>query len=304
MGAPTAARRGVAVKAVRDAIDAAVQRLLAADPVARAGDDPEGVHQARVATRRLRSDLRTFGPLLDPVWMESLRSEVKWLGGELGVAREAEVLLGHLRDRARSLPCDDERAVSTVLDNAAGDREAAQARVAAVMCSPRYLDLVDRLVQGAIAPRVRPEALAATRADVTALARKPWKKLRRDHAALGEHPSDPTLHALRIRAKRARYAVEAVAGVVEGDEPQKFAAALTRVQDVLGAHQDAVVAQQWLSQHVTGAAARRNGDGPSAAEIFAVGKLAGLLQADALEATAALPHAWKKVSKKHLREWM
>jgi CHAD domain-containing protein len=107
--------RGAIGAVVRDALDASVQRLLVADPVARVGDDPEGVHQARVATRRLRSDLRTFGPLLDPAWVTPLRDELRWLGGELGVAREAEVLLGHLRDHAHTAGADIERDAQPLL---------------------------------------------------------------------------------------------------------------------------------------------------------------------------------------------
>jgi glutamate-1-semialdehyde 2,1-aminomutase len=83
--APVTPTGGVAV-VIRDALDSSVQRLLLADPIARVGEDPEGVHQARVATRRLRSDLRTFAPLLDPVWVTSLRDELRWLGSELGGA--------------------------------------------------------------------------------------------------------------------------------------------------------------------------------------------------------------------------
>jgi CHAD domain-containing protein len=297
--------RGVAIKAVRDALDGAVQRLLAADPVARIGDDPEGVHQARVATRRLRSDLRTFAPLLDPVWVASLQGEVTWLGRELGVARESEVLLGHLRARARTLPTTAQHDVCRMIEQAAGDRAAAHARVVDVLRSARYLDLVDRLVQGAIAPRVRPEALRASRRDLAALARRPWKKLRRDHAALGPDPSDETLHALRIRAKRARYAVEAVADAVGGERPHALASALTGLQDVLGAHQDAVVAQAWLRAHVGAAhGVDDNGDRPTPAETFAAGMLAGLLHADALAAVEQLPRAWRRTDHRKLRAWM
>jgi CHAD domain-containing protein len=293
--APTVAVNSEAIGVIRDALDASVQRLLAADPVARVGDDPEGVHQARVATRRLRSDLRTFEPLLDPEWVSALRDELRWLGAELGQAREAEVLLGHLRARARALPPDIERQVSAVLDAATGDRAAAYARVLEVLRGARYLDLVDLLVQGAMAPRVRASAATATAADVTRLARRPWKQLRRDYRALGSNPPDPALHAVRIRAKRARYAVEAVAGAVDGDEPREFAAALTGLQDVLGDHQDAVVAEAWLR-------ARLAIGNPL--ETYSTGMLAGLLRADALAATDALPAAWRRANRRRLRSWM
>jgi len=289
--------RGIAV--VRRAIDASLQRLLVADPVARIGEDPEGVHQARVATRRLRCDLRTIGPLLDPEWTSSLREEVRWLGDELGVAREAEVLLGHLRERARSLPPEIELDVAPLLDSAGGDREAAQARVLDVLRSSRYLHLVDRLVLGAMAPRMRPGAADAKTRDLTRLARQPWKRLRRDYHALGPDPSDPALHALRIRAKRARYAVEAVADAVGGAKPHKLAAALTDLQDVLGAHQDAVVAGSWLRARVADPAIAR-----SAPEIYAAGMLAGLLRADALTAAEEVPVVWRRLDRRSLRSWL
>jgi CHAD domain-containing protein len=286
----TTGRFGVVI---RDALDASVQRLLVADPIARVGDDPEGVHQARVATRRLRCDLRTFAPLLDPDWVTALRAEVRWLGTELGVAREAEVLLGHLRARAGSLPPDIERAVVPMLDTALGDREAAYARVLEVLCSSRYLDLVDRLVQGAMAPRLGPSAATATTDDLVRLARRPWKRLAGAYTALGSHPSDGELHALRIRVKRARYAVEAVAPAVGGDRPQEMADALTRLQKVLGDHQDAVVAGAWI---------RDRGAGTS--DAFAAGMLAGALHSDAAEAAAAVPEAWRRARRRRLRSWM
>jgi CHAD domain-containing protein len=295
---PRPAPHGRVVAVVRNALDASVQRLLVADPIARIGTDPEGVHQARVATRRLRSDLQTFGPLLDAVWVASLRGELRWLGSELGVAREAEVLLGHLRDRALALPRDIERDVRPLLESALGDREAAHERVLDVLRSSRYLDLVDRLVQGAMAPRVQPAAMSASTTDLTRLARRPWKKLRRDHAALGSHPSDEALHALRIRAKRARYAVEAVAGAVGGERPRELAAGLADLQDVLGAHQDAVVAQDWLRARVADLTPTAHPD------LYAAGMLAGLLRADALAATDALAGVWDRVNRRRLHSWM
>ncbi|MDQ1466352.1 MAG: hypothetical protein QOH10_767 [Actinomycetota bacterium] len=286
---------GPVVAIVRDALDASVRRLLVADPIARIGEDPEGVHQARVATRRLRCDLRTFGPLLDPVWSTSLRDELRWLGRELGAARDAEVLLGHLRDRAHALPPEIELGVKPILDAAAGDRDAAYARVHEVLGSSRYFDLVDRLVQAAMAPKVDAGAAEAKKRDLVRLARRPWRRVRREYRELGADPRDEALHALRIRAKRARYAVEAVAGAVGGKGPRKLAAALTDLQDVLGAHQDAVVAQAWLHDH-TGDA------GPT--ESYAAGMLAGLLRADAFAATAAVPGAWRRLNRRRSTAWM
>lgn len=277
---------------IREALDASVQRLLVADPVARVGDDPEGVHQARVATRRLRSDLRTFGPLLDPTWVEPLRDELRWLARELGVAREAEVLLGHLREHGHSAGPEIEHDAQPLLSAAVDEYEAARLRVVAALHTSRYLDLVDLLVQGAMAPRLRPSAASATTRDLVRLARRPWKHLKRAHSAIGAHPTDAALHELRIRAKRARYAVEAIAGAVPGEQPRKLAAALTRLQDVLGAHQDAAIALTWVHDHAAGM---------NPAEAYAAGVIAGLLRADAQAARNALPAAWHRASRPRLR---
>ncbi len=93
---------------VQAAIAGGVLRLVEHDPIVRIGEDPEGVHQARVATRRLRSDLRTFRPVVDTDWSEPLRDELRWLGELLGRVRDADVLLQLLTNKAEALP-DDER---------------------------------------------------------------------------------------------------------------------------------------------------------------------------------------------------
>src|SRR6266513_1043121 len=92
-----------------------VASLLHHDPLVRTGGDPEAIHQARVATRKLRSHLRTFAPLLDPEWIEPLRTELGWLGLALGAVRDREVLLERLRERAKGLPEHDHRAAASLL---------------------------------------------------------------------------------------------------------------------------------------------------------------------------------------------
>ena len=72
----------------------------------------EDVHQARVAARRLRSNLKTFGRLLDPVWVKHVRSDLKWLSSALGELRDADVLAENLREAPPQLLRElaDERA--------------------------------------------------------------------------------------------------------------------------------------------------------------------------------------------------
>src|SRR5262249_28461728 len=74
-----------------------VTRLLSHDPGVRLGDDPEDVHQARVATRRMRSDLRTLRDFVNPESGAALRAELAWLADVLGAVRDPDVLVDRLR---------------------------------------------------------------------------------------------------------------------------------------------------------------------------------------------------------------
>ena len=83
-------------------VSSSVERLIGELPRARAGQEPEGVHQARVATRRLRSDLRTFAPLLDETWRVQMRAELRRLTDALGAVRDADVLTAQLHEVLRA----------------------------------------------------------------------------------------------------------------------------------------------------------------------------------------------------------
>jgi CHAD domain-containing protein len=125
--------------------------------------------------------------------------------------------------------------------------------------------------------------------------RRPWKRLRNAVRALPELPPDPALHAVRIKAKRARYAAEVMEPAF-GRPARDFAKALTRVQDVLGEHQDAVVAGRWLR-----ATALTMTD-PAA--VYAAGELGAVERAAAEASRAAWPEAWRAASRTGLRRWL
>jgi CHAD domain-containing protein len=281
----------VVADVVRRALAASVVRLIRHDAGVRLGTDPEDVHQARVATRRIRSDLRTFRDVLEPEWAGPLRDELRWLGGLLGAVRDAEVLRDRLREREGALPAEDR----TTADRLVGvlDRRRGQARedLLEAMRSPRYDRLLDELVGAANGPSM-PEEIAGRPAGETlgAALEAPWKHLVGAIEAVRDDPRDEHLHAARIRAKRVRYAAEAVAPVF-GKKAGVFASAAADLQDVLGEHQDAVVAGAWL---------RHAGTGEQA---FVAGELAALEAEAARHARAAWPGAWKALSRKRLRFW-
>lgn len=278
---------------LRAALARSTARLLAHDPGVRRGGDDEDVHQARVATRRMRSDLRTFRRVLDPEWDESLRTELKWLGDTFGAVRDADVLLARLEARIDDLVLADRAAGERVLDVLRDQRARARDELLVAMRSDRYVALIERLLAASRAVPASTDG-ADFELEVGDLAVKPWKKLRAAVQALGDDPPDPELHQVRIRAKRARYAAEAVVPAV-GDGPKRFARAVAELQEVLGEHQDAVVAGAWLREH----APRHDGDAA-----FAAGELAVIEAAAAQVSRDEWPDAWKRARRKALRRWM
>lgn len=295
MGAERAAlpRRAIVADVVRDALAGSVRKLREHEQGARRGGDDEDVHQARVAVRRMRSDLRTFGAFLDRDWTTELRAELRWLGGELGPVRDAEVLLARLGAHTDRLPEPERELAGRVVRRLVADREAARADLVAAFGSARYSEVRARLEEAARRPRFTPRATELARDALPAVVRRPWRRLRDAAAALGPAPADEQLHAVRIRAKRARYAAEAVVPVL-GRRAQRFAKSLAALQDVLGEHQDAVVAGRWLGKTAPQC---------SPAEAFAAGMLAEIEAESARAARAAFPAAWAEVRDRHPASW-
>lgn len=277
---------------IRNTLAESVANLLRHDPLVRTGRDPEAVHQARVATRKLRSNLRTFAPLLDVEWTEPLRSELGWLALSLGAVRDREVLLERLRERAKSLPASDQRSAGALLGLLEAEIDQLRHKLEADLDSQRYVELLDRLVAAAHAPATLPEADQPAVGLLPALATTPWRRLRSAVRQLAEAPADAELHRIRILAKRARYAAEAVAPVA-GQDATAFARAAAKLQTVLGEHQDSVTAQAWLRQ--ARVAGRR---------AFVAGELIALERIAAEHARADWPKAWRSLDRKRLRAWM
>src|SRR5207302_2930364 len=194
---------------VRHVIAVSVASLLRHDPGVRLGDDSEDVHRARVATRRLRSQLRTFRTLLDPVWTNALRADLRWLGAGLGSVRDKQVMSQRMRGRTTALPSDDAPIVGELADELLAESEEARARLVLDMRTDRYIDLIERLVEASRAPALTAQADQPAATVMPALARRDWKRLRKGVRRLPESAAGADLHRIRILAKRARYAAEA-----------------------------------------------------------------------------------------------
>ncbi len=259
--------------------------------------DPEELHQFRVGARRLRSDLRSFAPLLDRNWTAYLRDELKWLGTEVALARDADVLAERLRSQIKRLPSEDARSADRLLQRIADTTAQARAHVIAALSSDRYVALLDDLVESARDPRFAAEqpGLAEKRGRkiFARLVRKPWKRLSRAVDALHPDSPPPALHAIRIKAKRARYAAEAVEPLY-GRDATRLADAVADVQTVLGEFQDTTVAETWLRDAAKAMPSTR----------VVVGQLISLERSDRARLRKRFARVWKKTSRAKFRKWL
>ncbi len=258
---PALGRKSTVAEVVSVAIRSGLDRILDHEFQLRleVGDPSvHAVHQVRVAARRLRSDLKTFRFLLDPLWVRHTRGDLQWLGEALGRVRDADVLGEHLglNGRARM---GDSTGVTRLRSELQQQRSLSARQLGEVLTSDRYLLLLDKLH----AAGERPPFLAGTghgphpagRKAAKVLARTvkgPWRKLRKEVRRAGREPTDRQLHSIRIKAKQLRYAAEAAQPVV-GREAGRTARAAEELQTVLGEHHDAVVAEAWLHGRARGA---------------------------------------------------
>ncbi len=245
---------------IGEVVQASIQRglgkILDHEYLLRLGAEPssEAIHQTRVATRRLRSDLKSFGSLLDPRWVAMTRAELKWVGGTLGEVRDADVLaegLGLQRGAAedetpgsRSLRLELEAQRFQAIDD-----------VVAMVSSERYLDLLDDLAAAATHPPYvgRGSGHKASK-ELKGIVKAPVKALRKQARKAGKHPSNQQLHKIRIHAKQVRYVAEA-SKPVAGERAARLAEAAEALQSQLGQHHDAVVAEAWLGERAQRATA-------------------------------------------------
>jgi len=277
-----------------------VSELLNRDPQVRR-DLPDSVHKMRVATRRLRSALATFGPLLDRARTDPLRAELRWLADALGQARDAEVMHERLRELVRAEP--PELVLGPVvakIDSAmTRRRRKAHARLGETLDSERYLLLLDALDDLAADPPFLPGARRPARPVLARLLRRTWRRMDRSMTRAQRGSQAPggeeLLHQVRKDAKRMRYAAEAVQPVF-GRPAGRFASQLEQLQESLGDFHDGIVAALVLRE--LGARGHREGENG-----FTFGRLHALEQTRAELAIQRWPAARAKVSRPRLRRW-
>jgi CHAD domain-containing protein len=271
-----------------------VGRLIHHDPLARLGR-PEGVHQVRVALRRLRSDLRTLQAAVDPAWRAQIEPQLRAIADELSQARDTDVLIGHLR---ADLGNADGR-LRPLRDRLEQRRSDARDRLRACLDGEAYLTLLDALVEAVASPPAGPTARQDADDALPTLVASAWRRLKRRGDAVDEGSSDEHLHRVRIAAKRARYAAELASRVLQdrrADAAATAAKKVVAVQDKLGALQDSVVAESVIRETLAGPRIT-----PRYA--FEAGRLVERQRARGAAARAEFADVWADLRRKRWWKW-
>jgi CHAD domain-containing protein len=295
-GDPHLDRKSTLAELVRMRLREGFDRLLDHDwrlRIAAPDFDPSDIHRARVATRRLRSDLKSLGSVLDPIWKGHMRSDLKWLGSALGEVRDLDVL----RKNLKGIQPELDRTIVEL-------RDAANERLTLVLEDDRYLDVLDRL-------HAASDRLPLAGGDATEFARgrardaipvivgANWRKLRRQVRKARRHPSPERLHKVRIKAKELRYSSESATTFV-GGPARRLAKAARRLQDELGEHHDAVAAGDWLRA----LAYEDRGTRLSGDVAFQAGGVAADIRRRQAHVEAVWEHSWRQLRKPRRIHWL
>jgi triphosphatase len=263
------------------------------EPGARLGDDPEELHDLRVAGRRLDAVLRQFQSFLPPEFLK-VRTTLKSVLTALGHARDLDVAIGELQIFHRKLPKSDRVALEPLKEHLMSERDRARAQMLSVLDSIWVQKNLQELTSLLAAPVAALETSAANLALHTSpgLIRQRFRKLRKRADLLGADSSTDEYHQVRGQVKKLRYALEAVAALY-GKPANDMIRALRRWQENLGLQQDAAVAMQRLND-LAGAKPK----GIPAETLFLMGRLAERHLGAARQARKRCATGYRKVREK------
>lgn len=254
----------------------------------RLGEDPEELHDMRVAMRRARSAIQVFRNVL-PEEVLAFGEELKHFAGILGEVRDLDAQIEQLRERAAEADEEDRAPLLEIVGVLEKRRAAARGALLDALDSERYESFEssfgEALRRGPDDAEGSPagEPVHASAPDLLSRPYKKWRKAA-ERIDEGSHPEE--YHDLRKKGKRLRYALEFLSGVYEEKAASKPVKQLKVLQDGLGRHQDLIVSADFLEQIV----AEDRKIPPRTA--FAMGALAQRNLQEAAELRASLP-AWK-----------
>ena len=273
------------IDAARDAIafgSAALERYRAA---AAAGES-EPIHQLRVSARRLRASLHLFESVAHAAYARMIERDLVWMAQAAGGAREREVTAEIFRIRASRLDPAFAESLNLMHSTLARERSEKLKELRKVVKSGRYRRLLGRLEN----PRLRKFNTAARLGEQAASLLRPIARAAsRAGAELDESSAPATIHRLRVRVKRLRYAIEMLS-VIGGKRSRKLLSRLEGLQELLGDLNDLSVATSWLISFA-------KSDGTPADAVMAAGAMAQSLRSRSAKLARRSVKAWRKLDK-------
>jgi CHAD domain-containing protein len=279
--------------AAGEAARAEVRRLLGAwlahEPGARLGQDPEELHQLRVTARRIDATLSLFKQHL-PAALVRARKTAKSLLRSLGATRDLDVQLAGLNAYCEELPQEERLALEPLKERLTIERARARARMLRALDSEPTRRWIHTLTAATDAPPAANDAGAATVGVVMPQrVRRRFRRLRKAVRRLRADSSMEDFHKVRRRAKQLRYALDSGAALF-GKPADEMLKALRRMQDKLGAYQDAHMARNHLNALAADPACAL-----PPATLFHMGRLAEHHSRVTGEAHSTVTRAWRKV---------
>lgn len=253
--------------------------MRAHEPGTRLGEDPEELHDMRVPTRRMRAAIKVFEDAL-PERARRLGEELRWVARALGAVRDLDIQIERLRAWRAEADEETSGALDGILSLTRQRRAEAREEMLAVLDSERYGRL-----ETAFAEMLRraPAGEPITSAAPAILDRR-YRRWRKAAERLdGASPPD-AFHDVRKKGKRLRYTLEFVSNVY-GEPVRRLVGLLKRLQDDLGAHQDAIVASEYLRELGTATGGPRIPRGT----VFTMGVLSERCAREAAELRSRVP---------------
>jgi len=295
MGAAVIPNRKALQKATVGELAFAVLRrrfseVLAREPGARLSLDSEAVHEMRVASRRLRSDLRLFEAVL-PGEARRLREELRWVASVLGEVRDLDVEIEQVRAWLTHATSAERDALAVLEQLLSRQHQQAHSRMCQALDSPQHERFVTSFTNFlARGPSKSQASQQLATGAMPGLIARQWRKARKLGDRLGPDSPPPEYHALRIQCKRLRYAIECVTELY-GQPAGRMLQRLANLQDLLGMYQDTQVAMARLRK-----LALRYQDELSAETLFALGALAERYARQGQDLIAEFPDCYRRLT--------
>ena len=214
-------------------------------------EDPERLHQLRVAMRKMRVLLGLFPEAFASEWLDRRRGELSHLMHATGAARDLDVALAQIPRYREQMPRKCRGVIDRLGERLARKRSAAQERLRRALKSGEFteaLNALERLAAGVSEEGWGEAASQPVLPAVAPVLRRRFKKVRKAGKKLGTDTPEEAYHRQRIRVKKLRYLTEFFAAVLDREATEEMTARLKEIQTVLGEHQDLAVQREWIGE--------------------------------------------------------